>query len=69
MSSPVRMGIHCKISCSIQMEAKVVLARLFQCFIVSLPENYKLVPAARVTMKPKDNVPCTLELRRKCTEQ
>jgi len=56
--------IHCRISCSIQMEAKVLLSKLYQNFTISLPENYKLVPAARATIQPKDNVPCTLEFRR-----
>jgi len=45
------------------MEAKVVLAKLLQNFTISLPDNYKLVAAARITMEPKDNVPCTLEFR------
>ena len=52
------------ISCSMQMEAKVVLSKLFQSFTVSLPENYELVAASRTTTKPKDNVPCTLEVRK-----
>jgi len=46
------------------MEAKVVLAKLLQMFTISLPENYKLVAAARTTTQPKDNVPCTLEFRK-----
>jgi len=46
------------------MEAKVVLAKLLQNFTISLPENYKLVPADRTTKQPKDNVSCTLELRK-----
>ena len=45
------------------MEAKVVLGKLLQNFSISLPDNYKLVPADRTTKQPKDMVPCTLEVR------
>jgi len=44
------------------METKVVLTKLLQNFTISLPDNYKLVPAARSITQPKDNVPCTLKI-------
>ena len=56
--------IDCWMSYCIQMEAKVVLSKLLQNFTISLPEDYKLVPVARATTQPKDNVPCTLECRK-----
>ena len=56
--------IDCLISCSMQMEAKVVLSKLFQNYTISLPDNYKLVAAARTTTQPKGSVLCTLEVRK-----
>ena len=44
------------------MEAKLILARLVQTFRFTLPPNYKLVVAQRITTQPKDNVPCTVTL-------
>ena len=69
VSSPIKL-VHIQdlktivcICCPIQMETKVVLSKLVQNFTISLPDNYKLVAAARTTIQPKDNVPCTLESR------
>jgi len=47
------------------MEAKVVLSKLLQNFSISLPDNYKLVLANRITKQPKDVVQCNLEVRKK----
>jgi len=47
------------------MEAKVVLSKLLQNFSISLPDNYKLVLANRITKQPKDVLQCTLEVRKK----
>ena len=45
-----------------QMEAKLILARLVQSFRFTLPPDYKLVMAQRLTIQPKDDVPCTVTL-------
>ena len=47
----------------LQMEAKIVFARLLQRFTLTLPPNYNLVLAARATMQPKDAVMCTVQQR------
>ncbi len=46
-----------------QMEAKMILARLIQTFQMTLPENYQLIVANRGTTQPKDDVPCRVLLR------
>ena len=46
-----------------QMNAKVVLSRLFQSFKLSLPKNYELVVVQRGIIQPKDDVECVLENR------
>ena len=48
---------------SMQMNAKVVLSRLFQSFKLSLPKNYELVVVQRGIIQPKDDVECVLENR------
>lgn len=50
------------VSYVLQMEAKVIVARLVQTFQFTLPTDYKLVIAQRLTVQPKDNVPCTITL-------
>ena len=45
------------------MEAKLVLARLFQSFTITLPDDYEIVPVVRTTMQPQDSVLCKLQLR------
>ena len=47
---------------SLQMEAKMILARLTQTFTLSLPPDYELVKIQRATIQPKGTVPCTLKL-------
>ena len=47
----------------IQMEAKIVLARLLKRFTFTLPSNYEFVKAARATIQPKDGVMCTVQQR------
>ena len=44
-----------------QMEAKMILARLIQAFKLTFPPDYKLVPVERTTLQPNDSVPCTLD--------
>ena len=46
------------------MEEKLILARLIQTFKFVLPADYKLVVAQRLTLQPKDDVPCTVTLQR-----
>ena len=43
-----------------QMEAKILLSRLLQTYTISLPEDYKMVALQKVSLEPKDDVPCTL---------
>ena len=42
----------------------MAIARLIQTYEITLPVDYKLVPAQRVTEQPKDDVPCTIKCRR-----
>lgn len=44
-----------------QMESKLLISRLLQTYKVNLPEDYKVIPVAKVSLRPKDGVPCTLE--------
>ncbi|KAL5497028.1 hypothetical protein EMCRGX_G013421 [Ephydatia muelleri] len=45
------------------IEAKIILARLFQTFKVSLPLGYKVEVMEKGTRQPKGDVPCTLQCR------
>ncbi|KAL5497025.1 hypothetical protein EMCRGX_G013418 [Ephydatia muelleri] len=47
------------------IEAKIILARLFQTFKVSLPLGYKVEVMEKGTRQPKGDVPCTLQCRSK----
>ncbi|KAL5473747.1 hypothetical protein EMCRGX_G028291 [Ephydatia muelleri] len=43
------------------IEAKVILARLLQTFMVTLPPSYKLVVEQLATQQPKGNIACILQ--------
>ena len=45
------------------MESKLLLARLFQSFTITLPDDYEVEAVSRATLQPKDSVPCKLQLR------
>ena len=47
--------------CHPQIEAKIILTRLLQTFKVTLPPSYKLVVEQFTTVRPKGDVPCTLQ--------
>ena len=44
------------------MEAKIIMSRLLNSFVIHLPSDYVLKVVQKTTMKPADKVPCTLEL-------
>ena len=44
----------------------MVFARLFQTYKIKLPENYELVVAMKITIQPKDDIPCKVEHREEC---
>ena len=44
----------------IQMEAKIILARLLNSFKIDLEEGYQLKVEEVGTLKPADDVPCTV---------
>ena len=46
----------------LQMEAKIIMSRLLNSFTIRLPSDYVLKVVQRSTIKPADNVPCSLEL-------
>ena len=46
----------------LQMEIKIILSRLLQTFLISLPRDYQFRMAQRTTLQTKDSVKCTLEL-------
>ena len=48
--------------CVLQMEAKMVLARLVQTYLITLPSDYKLVRIQKTLMQPKGDIKCTIEL-------
>ena len=57
-----KLALYVTLTASIiitQMEAKLALARLFQTYKISFPEDYKLVPVQRGSTQPKD-LNCTL---------
>ncbi len=46
----------------LQMEAKMILARLVQTYLVTLPSDYKLVRVQNTSLQPKGGVKCTIQL-------
>eukprot|EP00731_Ephydatia_muelleri_P008733 Em0004g1071a len=62
---PVCMMAPFIVSLTSQIEAKIILARLFQTFKVSLPLGYKVEVMEKGTREPKGDVPCTLQCRSK----
>ena len=46
-----------------QIEAKIIMSRLFQQFIIQLPKDYELHIEQKITLEPKDGVNCTLKMR------
>ena len=42
------------------MEAKVILARLLNSFKIDLEEGYQLKVEEATTLRPADDVPCTV---------
>jgi len=44
------------------MEAKIIMSRLLSTLTLHLPSDYVLKVRERATLKPADNVPCTLEI-------
>ena len=58
-------GVICgvMVPCLLQIEAKLILARLFQTFKVALPSDYKVEVIEKGTRQPKGDIPCTLHPR------
>ena len=43
-----------------QMEGKIILARLLNSFKITLQDGYKLKVEQAATLRPADYVPCTI---------
>ncbi len=46
----------------LQIEAKMMLARMIQTFTIKFPEGYEIQAIQRATLQPKDDLLCTLTL-------
>lgn len=47
----------------VMIEAKVILSRLLQQFVIQLPKDYNLHVEQKITLEPKDGVTCTINIR------
>lgn len=46
------------------MEGKIILSKLLQSYQIKLPPDYKFIVSQHTTLRTKDALPCTLELKR-----